>query len=153
MCRRCRLCPLMSESQFQSESPSPKIPESALECGQKVSGAEKGPEGQRNYPHTRAYIGHAQLTLTLFSRIIMWFPACVLLVPVPVSPSRSNLITSPTGSSPKLITIKSFGADFGKAGAPWPIKWKFMGHTWATARGKCVCLRFPSLINWPRLIL
>lgn len=47
--------------------------------GQSLGGAARG-QGQRNYPHTPAYIGHAQLTLTLFSRIIMWFPACVLLV-------------------------------------------------------------------------
>lgn len=55
-------------------------------CGLRLRGAkEETTHMQIDYPathtHTLPSLGHAQLTLTLFSRIIMWFPsgirACV----------------------------------------------------------------------------
>lgn len=100
--------------------------------GQSLGRAARG-QGQRNYPHTPAYIGHAQLTLTLFSRIIMWFPACVLLVFSSCFPSScGNLITLPTGGNSSRNWLQSHSKE-------WPF---YLGHQVQHTCGR------PSDSNW-----
>lgn len=138
MCRRCRLCSLMSRSELQSESAEMWARVSMGGVGLKKLPTFKSHIASKDpYPHP--FIGHAQLTLTLFSRIIMWFPACVFLVSVPVSLlfpllRPGNLITLPTAAA----TAAAEEIGYNLAQKEWPF---YLGHQVQHTCGR------PSVLN------